>query len=289
MKKVIYDCDNTMGMPDRDVDDGLALLYLIGREDIELQGVTTTYGNSSLKEVFKNTENMFKELNIKGVPLIKGANSPENRQSEAAEFLAKEAAKNPGEITLLATGALTNLYGAYELDNNFFNNLKQIVLMGGITEPLIINGVNLDELNFSCDPFATYKVLNSGCDITILTGHTCLQGFFGEEQLNRLKSKKKHFICDYIRRNIEPWYVFVEKNFGVWGFYNWDIVSAVYITNPELFEDNYKFIISTEEDLRKGYLKISSDNVDSLKQNIPTNIKDVDKFKEIIFNAWETL
>lgn len=289
MKKVIYDCDNTMGVPGRDVDDGLALLYLLGRKDIQLEGVTTTYGNSSLEEVFENTKKMFKELNIKGIPLMKGAKSPENRQSEASEFLAREAAKNPGEITLLATGALTNLYGAYELDNSFFSNLKEIVLMGGITEPLIINGVNLEELNFSCDSLATYTVLNSSCHITILTGHTCLQGFFGEEQLDWLKSKKQHAIYDYIRRNIEPWYSFVEKNFGVWGFYNWDIVSAVYITNPELFEDNYESIISTEEDLRKGYLRISSDAVDMWKKNIPRTIKDVDKFKQIIFDAWETL
>lgn len=49
MKKVLFDCDNTMGLPGRDVDDGLALLYLLGREDVDLKGVTTTYGNSSRK------------------------------------------------------------------------------------------------------------------------------------------------------------------------------------------------------------------------------------------------
>ena len=27
---LILDCDNTMGVPGRDVDDGLALLYLLG-------------------------------------------------------------------------------------------------------------------------------------------------------------------------------------------------------------------------------------------------------------------
>jgi inosine-uridine nucleoside N-ribohydrolase len=33
---VIFDCDNTMGLPNKDVDDGLTLMYLIGNKNIEL-------------------------------------------------------------------------------------------------------------------------------------------------------------------------------------------------------------------------------------------------------------
>ena len=39
MKKVIYDCDNTMGLDNRDIDDGLALVYLVENKDVELLGV----------------------------------------------------------------------------------------------------------------------------------------------------------------------------------------------------------------------------------------------------------
>ena len=44
-ERVIFDCDNTMGQPYREVDDGLTLLYLLGRSDVELLGITTTFGN----------------------------------------------------------------------------------------------------------------------------------------------------------------------------------------------------------------------------------------------------
>ncbi len=289
MKKLLYDCDNTMGLPGRDVDDGLALLYLLGREDVELIGVTTTYGNSSLDEVFQNTKTMFSVLDIKNVPLIKGGKSAECRISDAAKFLVKEAAESPGEITLLATGSLTNLYGAYELDNNFFSNLKDIVLMGGVTEPLIINDVSLDELNFSCDPSATYKVLNSNSDITILTGHICLQAFFGQEELTKLRSKDGHRIHEFITKNIEPWYDYVNKIFGVWGFYNWDIVSAVYVTNPELFEGKCEYVVSSKDDLSKGYLKIDNNKDIAAKINVPVNIKNRKEFNKIIFESWDKL
>ncbi|MGE5628003.1 MAG: nucleoside hydrolase [Solirubrobacterales bacterium] len=287
MKKVIFDCDNTMGLPGKDVDDGLALLYLLGRDDIVLKGVTTTYGNSTLDEVYNNTERMFSHLGLTEVPLIRGAYSKAARISEAAEFLSREAASNPGEITVLATGSLTNLYGAYMLDSDFFKNIKEIVLMGGITEPLFINKVYLEELNFSCDSLAALKVLNTGDKVSILTGNTCLQAFFGETELRRLKGKNKNSIYKYISKNIEPWYDFSRETFGIYGFHNWDVVAAVYVTNPELFNNCIKYIKSTETDLATGLIKICSKNEVLSKINIPEGINNIERFKDIIFEAWD--
>ncbi|QEK12991.1 nucleoside hydrolase [Crassaminicella thermophila] len=289
MHKIIYDCDNTMGVKERDVDDGLTLLYLLGRNDIDLLGVTTTYGNSTIDIVHNNTIQMFQDLGINNIPLHKGAPSPNHRQSAAAEFLVDMTKKYPGEITLLATGSLTNLYGAYKLDNNFFDNLKEIVLMGGIVKPLIINGKNLDELNFSCDPEATYKVLSSNAKVTILTGHICLQAVFGEAEFDRLMNNESIKIYQYIKQKTLPWYEFIMKEFGIKGFYNWDVVSAVYVTNPELFDENFQKVISSTEDLKTGYLKIDPDSSTGYVVNIPTIIKDIHKFNEIIFEAWKNV
>ena len=62
MKKVIFDCDNTMGIDNRDIDDGLALLYLINNPDVELLGVTCTYGNEKLDYVYNQTLDLVKEI-----------------------------------------------------------------------------------------------------------------------------------------------------------------------------------------------------------------------------------
>ena len=67
MKNVIFDCDNTYGVPDCDVDDGLTLIYLLGNKDVNLLGVTTTYGNNKVKVVYPNTIKMVKELNARGI------------------------------------------------------------------------------------------------------------------------------------------------------------------------------------------------------------------------------
>ena len=39
MKKIIFDCDNTFGVKDCDVDDGLALMYLLGNRETQLLGI----------------------------------------------------------------------------------------------------------------------------------------------------------------------------------------------------------------------------------------------------------
>ena len=54
--KVIIDCDNTFGVPGRPIDDGQTILYLLGRDDIEIVGITTTHGNSTIDDVYPATQ-----------------------------------------------------------------------------------------------------------------------------------------------------------------------------------------------------------------------------------------
>jgi len=281
MEKVIFDCDNTFGVKEKDVDDGLTLLYLLGSEAIDLLGVTTTFGNSDIETVHKATINMFKELNLH-LPLHKGSGKGDDPISDASRFLAETVSKYPNEIKILATGSLSNLYGAYMLDNDFFRKAKEIVLMGGITEPLVINGKVLNELNFSSDPIAAYNVLSSYTEVTVLTGHICLQALFGEKEYDRLIKSDKS-IYKYIKDKTVPWFEYIMNRFGIKEFYNWDIVAAMYITNKELFKDRHIKVSSSIDDLKTGLLKIDDKGYTI---NIPTKILDIVKFNDIIFDTW---
>ncbi|WP_333656942.1 nucleoside hydrolase [Tissierella praeacuta] len=287
--KVIFDCDNTMGLPNKDVDDGLTLMYLLGSRAIELVGVTNTFGNSNIEDVFAATTKLFRDLNITNIPLNKGSAQNCNRRSEASKFLVDMVNKYPNKITILATGSLSNLYGAYLLDSDFYKKVKEIVLMGGLTQPLIINGKKLNELNFSVDNEASYNVLYSGAKVTTMTGHICLQAEFKKEEYKRLMNNKDIPSYIYIKENSYAWFEYFRELFNTEGFFNWDIVSAIYITNPELFNDNFKSIVSTVEDLKTGFLRIDEGNKKGSKINIPTVIKDIELFNELIFEAWKNI
>lgn len=160
-KHVIVDFDNTMGVEGCDVDDGLALLYLLGFDDVCIDGICTTYGNSTLEIVHENTAAMLARMGL-DVPLYRGGANPDDLQNDASRFMAAaaEAAAQKGEpLYVIATGSLTNLRGAHVLDPGFYANLSGVYVMGGYTESLPYHGAFIDELNLSCDPDAALDVL----------------------------------------------------------------------------------------------------------------------------------
>ncbi|GAB6137768.1 nucleoside hydrolase [Halanaerobaculum tunisiense] len=288
--KILFDCDNTMGLQEKDVDDGLAFFYLLGRDDIQLEGITSVFGNGSLEQVKKATTQLLKELAINELPFYSGAEDKNDLNTAAAQFLVEQAQELAGEITLLATGPLTNLKAAYQLDNDFFTYFKEIIVMGGITEELSFNGQVIDELNFSCDPEATKLVLEAGVPVTVASGNLCLDAFFGPTEWERLtteESSRYQYLADYIT----DWYQFGEELIGKPGFYMWDVVAALYITNPKLYTSQYYTLQSTTEDLTTGQLVL--DKTKQAKKDkqgvisIPAGIKDGSKFKDLIFTAWD--
>lgn len=297
MKKILVDFDNTMGLKDKPLDDGLTLMYLLGREDVEIIGVTTTFGNGNIDDVHNATLAMFNDLNISNIPLHKGSDINQDRISDASNFIVKMVNKYPNEVTILGLGSLANLYGAYLIDKDFYKKVGEIVLMGGITKPLMINRKLMNELNFSCDHEATYNVLTSGynlfdvgCKLTIMTGHIGLQAGFGKEVYDVLNSNSEINTYTYIKEKAYTWTEYVLKHHDRPVFYNWDIVSAMYITNPELFDENYRNVVSSMNDLKSGYLRMDNDaDENDYKINIPSGIKDVELFNEIIFEAWKNV
>ena len=287
MEKVIFDCDNTMGLALKEIDDGLTLLYLLGRPDVKLVGVTTTFGNGTIDEVYPQTRKLLQGISRDDIPLLKGEGQRVERGEErrsptgAARFLAETAATYPGEITLLATGPLGNLYAAAELDPAFFGNLTQIVCMGGYLHPLRIGWRDLPELNLSADPEAAFAVLNADCPVTLMSAHICLQASFGWSDLRQIR-----FMGRDVWRTVRNWLLVFDVYCGVSVFYLWDLLPAIYISYPDLFDVNPVWVRSTVKDLETGMLVLAQEGKGA-RINMPTQILDVRRFKEILFEAWK--
>jgi purine nucleosidase len=73
---VILDCDNAMGLPARDVGNGLALLFLLAQPEVALRGVTICFGNAPLPAVLRATRQLLDFANVPGLPLLAGAARP---------------------------------------------------------------------------------------------------------------------------------------------------------------------------------------------------------------------
>lgn len=279
-ERVIFDCDNTLGLRHKEIDDGLALLYLLGRPDIALVGVTTTFGNGSIDEVYTQTRSLVNQLRHQDIPVLKGEGKRGQTPTDAARFLAQQAAAHPGELTILATGPLGNLRAAAELDPGFFGNLKRIVGMGGYLHPLRIGRRDLPELNLSSDPEAAWATLNSDCPMTLMNAHICLQAAFSWRDLWRIR----HWGSG-MRRVIVQWLLVWAYYFGLPKFYLWDLVSAVYLSHPELFDENPVHVRSSVADLETGAL-ITDPQGEGAPINLPERILTADRFKDVLFESW---
>ena len=185
--KIILDCD-----PGHD--DAIALLLAWGNPEIDLVGVTTVMGNQTIEKVTRNALAVARVAGITGVPFARGAHRPLVRRIEVAEsihgvsgldgpvlpdpvieldprhavdFLIDTImAAEPGEITLVPTGALTNIAMAARKEPRIVDRVKQVVLMGG--------GVNVgnwsatSEFNIVIDPEAAHIVFNESWPLTMV-------------------------------------------------------------------------------------------------------------------------
>ena len=171
--KVILDTD--IGS---DIDDALALAYLLCQPRCELVGITTCTGQSLLRvqmasAICRNvgrddipihsgcTEAMLVDIRQKTAPQAAALGDWSSRRdfapNTAVEFLRKTIRANPGEITLLTIGPLTNIAALLAIDPEIFSQLKQIVLMCGRFFTRMQG-----EWNAINDPHATAMVYGQG-------------------------------------------------------------------------------------------------------------------------------
>lgn len=286
MKYIIFDCDSTVGLPGKPMDDALALLYLLGKPaEAEVLGITCTFANGTVREVYRSTRQLLKEIGRTDIPLLPGADREENPISEAARFIADTVNARPGEISLVAIGSLTNLYGAWLLDNTLFCKVKEIVLMGGYTAPLLYHGQHLDELNFSVNPRAAACVLNQGKNISILTGNNTLKPSYlpREEFIGKMcsGSASGRYIAE------KCGYRFDDKKVrnGDAASYCWDVVASVYLLHPELFTDYPTHCYVTEKGMHSGWLGVTGEAPDTALLNLP-QVKGLAPYREEMYDGW---
>ena len=284
--KVILDFDNTMGVKKSDIDDGLTFAYLYTHDDIDLLAVTCTFANNAEHVVYYNTIQMWEDLNITDIPIYQGGRDPESYDSDAVDYLIKTVNKNPGEITVLAIGSLCNIAGAYGKDPEFFNKIKRLITMGGILEPLYLNGSLLNELNFTVDYKSAAKVIYNCPNLSILNSQCTQDAVYKIEDLESMLEMDTEFM-KWSKPILENWIKAINTTYGNRQvFINWDLCVAIYLTNPELFETADVRVCKIEDNMKTGWLEVDNGIKDDSEVNVvdmPTKIINIAKFNELFY------
>ena len=279
-QKIIFDCDNTMGLPLKEVDDGLTLLYLLGVPEIEILGITTTFGNGTIEQVQTRTTKLVEALLI-NPPVLQGEGwRGQPPDTQAAQFLVEMVQKYPHEITLLATGPLGNLGAAAQLDPDFYSKVQEVVAMGGYLEPLRLGYRNLPELNLSANPEAALGLLGAPCPVTLMPAQACLDAPFTLRHIRQADWWSRR-----MKQLLRSWLVAFGLYCGVTEFYLWDLLPAVYLTRPELFEVQTFPIRKEPTLLEKGILE-RDETPSTHAISIATKIKDQAAFYQELERGW---
>lgn len=203
--KIILDCD-----PGHD--DAVALLLAHGSPEIELLAVTTVVGNQTLEKVTRNALAIARVANITGVPFAAGCDRPLVRTIENApdihgdsgmdgpvlpeptvELDSRHAvdliidtvmAHEPGTVTLVPTGGLTNIAMAVRKEPRLAERVKEVVLMGGGYH--VGNWSAVAEFNIKIDPEAAHIVFNEKWPLTMVGLDLTHQALATDEVADRI-------------------------------------------------------------------------------------------------------
>jgi purine nucleosidase len=183
---IIHDCDPG-------IDDALAIALGVGHPEIEFAGITTVSGNVGLDKTTANALAVASFTGATEVPVTPGCAEPLVREGRRAghvhgesglggavlppaarkaedghaiDFIIDQVAAAPGEITLVATGPLTNIALAVRREPRLTEWVRDFVIMGGSAGRG--NVTPAAEFNIWADPEAAAMVFGAGWTVRMI-------------------------------------------------------------------------------------------------------------------------
>jgi len=224
-KRIILDTDPG-------IDDALAILLAIASPELMLDSVITVHGNCAVEQTTINALSILELVGASHIPVAKGfslplvqpsllalethgnsglgyakLSSPQSKPigQHGSDFLIERIMSNPGEITLVAIGPLTNVAVAIRKEPRIIQALKEIIIMGGAVRHQG-NSTPMAEFNVHVDPHASHMVYHSGIPMTLVpldVTYQCILTPADVKRLNKINSPITKFIDDSTRFYME--------------------------------------------------------------------------------------
>ncbi len=271
-RKIILDTDPG-------IDDAMALFFALASPEIDVVGVTTIFGNAHTDVTTRNALSLLEIAERTDIPVAAGARAPltgefnsppafihgEDGQGNvnlpapttaplgktAWEFIIESAMTNPGEVTLVPVGPMTNIATALQTEPRLGDSLAGIVLMGG-NAFVPGNATPVAEANILNDPEAADIVFAASCPVVMCGLDVTEKHFMTGDTLDRISSfdnpRSRHLAA------ILPCY---REFFSQWmktdGIYVHDSTAITYILKPDLFETvSHPIRVDTSNGISRG-------------------------------------
>jgi purine nucleosidase len=273
MTKVIIDTDTG-------VDDGMGLLYGLLSPELEIVGVTTSFGNVEVDKVTRNTAIILEALGS-NAPLAKGAdralvgeaptfvpeihgydgfgnaNLPDPAFSSldsrsAAQMTIDLVNAHPGELTWIGLGPVTNLALALLLDPTLPERINKIVWMGGA----VLHQGNMTpvaEADALHDPEALALVLEQGWEFLQVGLDVTDDTVFEESHLEAVRASKSE-AARLVAAGAPSYMDFYAPILGRYGCAMHSPLTVGVVAHPELIlrEETHRMRVETKGEFTRG-------------------------------------
>jgi purine nucleosidase len=257
--KVIYDTDPG-------VDDAMAVYFALAHPRIELLGITTVFGNVYVQQATANALYLT-QLAGRNTPVVQGAAGPlqgnypgphpgihgadglgnlpsraaltrSAQAGNAAQYMVDMARAQPGQISLVPVGPLTNIALALQIEPRLPQLLRQVVLMGGAVQV----GGNVSpvaEANIWNDAHAADAVFTAGFKLCMVGLDVTHQLLMPLRLFESLAQHHQHPATDMLLHAVKFYAGFYGQRFahlaGFDGCYGHDASAFIRLLHPELF------------------------------------------------------
>ncbi len=241
------------------IDDSMALLYLVGSGRAEIVAVGTVHGNTSAVQAARNARQLLHVMGLGAVPVARGETGPWKQDvhyaaevhgddgiggmasideppgrivdESAAEQIVRLARERPGELVLLATGPLSNVGRAFELEPHLDTLLRAIVVMGGAVA-VPGNMTPHAEANIRHDPEAAERVFCAARNLILVPLDITMSCRTTDVEMRRINGAPSSPSTDLVRAMLPQYLDFNARDLGVVGFPLHDPTAAVLALDP---------------------------------------------------------
>ncbi len=250
-RKVILDMDPG-------VDDAMGLCLALADPSLDVVAVTASGGNVSPRQATLNVQTIIEQVDPPRWPRI-GAATPDqvlrtdarhlvgedgfcgahfnvaelHNRHTSVKVLADEIRASPGELTIIATGPLSNLASVLQAEPDLATEIGHLIILGGsVGGPGNITAAA--EFNIYCDAESARQVFRSHVTKTIVPIDVSRRVMLELDVMDRLK-KQSGRTAAFLAKILPGAFRLQRQWLGVEALYIHDVVAVVAAIRPELF------------------------------------------------------
>lgn len=230
---VWIDTDPAVGVPDRDVDDGVALLQALRSPELVVRGVSTVFGNAPLDPADGITRTLLADW-APHLPVHRGASEAGTSATAASEAIIDALEAEP--LTLLVLGPATNVATALRARPDLVERVTEVVAVAGrVPGHRFTTGTTNTrahrDFNLEQDPEAFRILLDLGVPLTLAPFALSEQVWLREPELERMADSR---LAASLATPARGWLDLWQRVFQVDGFNPFDTLAVGVLVRPDL-------------------------------------------------------